>query len=64
VGVHTSDRPTLDRTPWRLLLWTAVARLVFGLIGFGELAEDKLRASRNNLSSAFGQRRHRPCQHG
>jgi EAL domain-containing protein (putative c-di-GMP-specific phosphodiesterase class I)/CHASE2 domain-containing sensor protein len=34
---------------WKLLLWTAVAGLVFGLIGFGEIAEDLLRASRNSL---------------
>jgi EAL domain-containing protein (putative c-di-GMP-specific phosphodiesterase class I)/CHASE2 domain-containing sensor protein len=35
--------------PWKLLLWTAVAGLIFGLIGFGEIAEDVLRASRNGL---------------
>ncbi len=34
---------------WKLLLWTAVAALIFGLIGAGELPEDMLRASRNNL---------------
>jgi EAL domain-containing protein (putative c-di-GMP-specific phosphodiesterase class I)/CHASE2 domain-containing sensor protein len=32
-----------------VILWTAVAGLVFGLIGFGEIAEDALRASRNSL---------------
>ena len=32
---------------WKLLLWTAVASLVFGLIGLGEIAEDALRALRN-----------------
>jgi EAL domain-containing protein (putative c-di-GMP-specific phosphodiesterase class I)/CHASE2 domain-containing sensor protein len=35
--------------PWKLLLWTAVAGLVFGLIGFGEIAEDWLRVARNSL---------------
>jgi EAL domain-containing protein (putative c-di-GMP-specific phosphodiesterase class I)/CHASE2 domain-containing sensor protein len=35
--------------PWKLLLWTAVAGLVFGLIGFGDIAEDLLRAGRNSL---------------
>jgi EAL domain-containing protein (putative c-di-GMP-specific phosphodiesterase class I) len=35
--------------PWKLLLWTAVAGLIFGLIGFGEIAEDWLRVSRNQL---------------
>jgi EAL domain-containing protein (putative c-di-GMP-specific phosphodiesterase class I)/CHASE2 domain-containing sensor protein len=33
----------------KLLLWTAVAGLIFGLIGFGELPEDMLRAGRNSL---------------
>ncbi|HEX5238386.1 MAG TPA: EAL domain-containing protein [Sphingomicrobium sp.] len=35
--------------PWKLLLWTAVAGLIFGLIGFGEIAEDSLRVARNRL---------------
>ena len=34
---------------WKLLLWTAVASLVFGLIGMGEAPEDALRAARNKL---------------
>jgi len=34
---------------WKLLLWTAVAALVFGLIGMGEVPEDALRAARNSL---------------
>ena len=34
---------------WKLLLWTAVAAIIFGLIGAGELPEDMLRASRNQL---------------
>jgi EAL domain-containing protein (putative c-di-GMP-specific phosphodiesterase class I)/CHASE2 domain-containing sensor protein len=38
-----------DRSPSRLLLWIAVAGLIFGLIGFGELPEDVLRAGRNSL---------------
>ena len=38
-----------ERPPWKLLLWVAVAGLVFGLIGFGQIAEDLLRASRNGL---------------
>jgi EAL domain-containing protein (putative c-di-GMP-specific phosphodiesterase class I)/CHASE2 domain-containing sensor protein len=32
-----------------MLLWTAVAGLVFGLIGFGEIGEDFLRVARNNF---------------
>lgn len=39
----------LDRKPWKLLLWTAAAGLVFGLIGFGEIAEDYLRSVRNSF---------------
>ena len=35
--------------PWKLLLWTTIAGLIFGLIGFGQIAEDWLRASRNSL---------------
>ena len=39
----------LEEKPWKLLLWTALAGLIFGLIGFGEVAEDSLRAGRNSL---------------
>ena len=39
----------LDRRPWRLLLWTVLAGLVFALIDVGELPEDYLRAARNSL---------------
>src|SRR5438270_4740322 len=47
----------LERKPWKLLLWTAVAGLIFGLIGFGEIAEDWLRVARNSFHqhSASGQ---------
>lgn len=38
-----------ERRPWKLLLWTAIAGLIFGLIGFGELPEDLLRSARNDL---------------
>ena len=37
------------QSPSRLLLWTAIVGLIFGLVGFGEIAEDLLRASRNGL---------------
>ena len=40
---------TPQTTPWKLLLWTAVAGLIFGLIGFGEIAEDWLRVARNSF---------------
>ena len=39
----------LDRKPWRLLLWTVLAGLVFALIDLGELPEDYLRAARNSF---------------
>lgn len=39
----------VERSPLKLLLWTAIAGLVFGLIGFGEIAEDMLRTGRNSL---------------
>ena len=40
---------SLDSKPLKLLLWTAIAGLIFGLIGFGEIAEDYLRTMRNGL---------------
>jgi EAL domain-containing protein (putative c-di-GMP-specific phosphodiesterase class I)/CHASE2 domain-containing sensor protein len=47
----------LEHKPWKLLLWTAIAGLVFGLIGFGEIAEDWLRVARNSfhMHKASGQ---------
>jgi EAL domain-containing protein (putative c-di-GMP-specific phosphodiesterase class I)/CHASE2 domain-containing sensor protein len=50
-AAHVSKRrkPSSERPPLKLLLWTAVAGLIFGLIGFGEIAEDWLRVSRNSL---------------
>lgn len=38
-----------QKRPWKLLLWTAFAGLIFGLIGFGEVAEDWLRVARNSF---------------
>ncbi len=43
------EKIVAEASPWKLLLWTAVAELVFGLIGFGEIAEDWLRVARNRL---------------
>ena len=45
----TQDKPKTEGSPRKLLLWTAIIGLIFGLIGFGELPEDLLRASRNSL---------------
>ena len=38
-----------EPSPHKLLLWTAITGLIFGLIGFGAIAEDVLRAGRNSL---------------
>jgi diguanylate cyclase len=38
-----------DSSPWKLLSWTAALGLLFGLIGFGEIAEDWLRSARNGM---------------
>lgn len=38
-----------EKKPWKLLLWTAVAGLIFGLIGAGEYFEDMLRVARNSF---------------
>jgi EAL domain-containing protein (putative c-di-GMP-specific phosphodiesterase class I)/CHASE2 domain-containing sensor protein len=49
VQVSKRSRLDLDRKQWKLLLWTAVAGLIFGLIGFGDIAEGWLRTARNSL---------------
>ena len=40
---------SLERKQRKLLLWTALAGLIFGLIGLGAIAEDWLRTARNSL---------------
>jgi EAL domain-containing protein (putative c-di-GMP-specific phosphodiesterase class I)/CHASE2 domain-containing sensor protein len=40
---------SLERKQRKLLLWTALAGLIFGLIGFGEIAEGWLRTARNSM---------------
>lgn len=40
---------TGEPSNWKLLLWTAVAALIFGLIGLGEVPEDALRVARNSF---------------
>jgi diguanylate cyclase len=47
--VSTRTEKVLEQKPWKLLLWTAIAGIIFGLIGFGEIAEDDLRVARNTL---------------
>jgi EAL domain-containing protein (putative c-di-GMP-specific phosphodiesterase class I)/CHASE2 domain-containing sensor protein len=47
--VSKREKTVAEQPPWKLLLWTAIAGLVFGLIGFGEVAEDWLRVARNSF---------------
>jgi diguanylate cyclase len=47
--VSKRGKQGVEKKPWKLLLWTALAGLVFGLIGFGEIAEDWLRVARNSF---------------
>ena len=44
----THQEPTQPR-PWRTLFWIAVAGLIFGILGLGEIGEDVLRSGRNSL---------------
>jgi EAL domain-containing protein (putative c-di-GMP-specific phosphodiesterase class I)/CHASE2 domain-containing sensor protein len=47
--VPARNQQKTEKSPLRLLAWTTVVGLIFGLIGFGELPEDLLRAGRNSL---------------
>jgi len=47
--VTTPKQHKPEPKPWKLLIWTAIAGLIFGLIGFGEVAEDWLRVGRNSF---------------
>jgi EAL domain-containing protein (putative c-di-GMP-specific phosphodiesterase class I)/CHASE2 domain-containing sensor protein len=47
--VSKREKQAAEHRPWKLLLWTAIAGLIFGLIGLGDIAENTLRASRNSL---------------
>lgn len=40
---------TVPVHPWKLLLWAAVASLLFGALNAGEILEDSLRTMRNSL---------------
>ena len=51
VRVSTTKQLRPEPKRWKLLLWTALAGLIFGLIGFGEIAEDWLRVARNRVHS-------------
>ena len=51
ISAHVSKRSKMksEAPPWKLLLWTAVAGIVFGLIGAGEIVEGPLRTIRNSF---------------
>lgn len=48
-GVQERDHERLAAKPWRTLLWIAIAGLMFGVLGLGEILEDVFRAGRNSL---------------
>src|SRR5207247_11170918 len=48
-AVAKRGKPLSEPAPWKLILWTAVAGLIFGLVQMGEPLEDTLRAARNSL---------------
>ena len=48
-GVDTREQKRAETRPWRTLLWIAIAGLIFGVFGIGDMADDLLRTSRNNL---------------
>jgi CHASE2 domain-containing sensor protein len=47
--VSKRQQNTAEKTPWKLLLWATIAALIFGAVGFGQIAEDFLRTTRNSL---------------
>jgi EAL domain-containing protein (putative c-di-GMP-specific phosphodiesterase class I)/CHASE2 domain-containing sensor protein len=47
--VDADTQKPSEAKPWRTLLWIAIAGLVFGALGLGEIGEDVLRTGRNSL---------------
>ncbi|HEX2803453.1 MAG TPA: EAL domain-containing protein [Sphingomicrobium sp.] len=47
--MRKSDQKRPEPKPWRTLLWIAIAGLIFGGLGLGEIGEDVLRTTRNSL---------------
>ena len=47
--VHRREQPNTDARPWRTLLWLAIAGVIFGALGLGEILEDVFRTGRNSL---------------
>jgi len=47
--VEKSEKKHAEPKPWRTLLWIAIAGLIFGVFGLGEIGDDVLRTTRNTL---------------
>ncbi|MGN6154327.1 MAG: EAL domain-containing protein [Sphingomicrobium sp.] len=47
--METGNQKRADLRPWRTLLWIAIAGMIFGALGIGEIGEDILRTGRNSL---------------
>lgn len=47
--MDTRKKKQAEARPWRTLLWIAIAGLIFGVFGIGDMADDLLRTARNNL---------------
>jgi CHASE2 domain-containing sensor protein len=48
---RSREKTVSGASPFMLLLWTAIAGLIFGITGFGAPLEDALRVARNALHS-------------
>jgi len=46
---RSREKTASGTSPFKLLLWTAIAGLIFGIIGFGEPLENAFRVVRNSL---------------
>jgi EAL domain-containing protein (putative c-di-GMP-specific phosphodiesterase class I)/CHASE2 domain-containing sensor protein len=47
--VDSTKTNRAEQRPWRTILWIAIAGLIFGVLGLGEIGEDVLRTGRNSL---------------
>ena len=47
--VDATKLDSAQARPWRTLLWIAIAGLIFGVLGLGEIGDDVLRSGRNSL---------------
>ena len=47
--MENREEQKIERAPWKPLLWIAIAGLIFGVLGLGEIGDDVLRTGRNAL---------------